>query len=151
MHRIFLIISWDYQERMWGRGKGQTRRLPPFRILFVLGWGETGSTWWHPRLKVDEYGAFGGMRIGRGNRSRILVEKLPQCHFVHHKSHKSWFWACAIGAQRPTALALERSTITGSIEQKLNIYQILITKNVLLFLELYSAVLGPSSKVVWTA
>jgi hypothetical protein len=33
----------------------------------------------------DECGAVGGMRIGRGNE--ILGENLPQCHFVHHKSH----------------------------------------------------------------
>jgi hypothetical protein len=27
----------------------------------------------------------GGIQIGRGNE--VLGEKLPQCHFVHHKSH----------------------------------------------------------------
>jgi hypothetical protein len=34
---------------------------------------------------LDEYGAFGGMRIGRG--TDVLGENLPQCHFVHHKFH----------------------------------------------------------------
>jgi hypothetical protein len=30
-------------------------------------------------------GAIGGIKIGRGNE--VLGEKLPQCHFVNHKSH----------------------------------------------------------------
>jgi hypothetical protein len=34
----------------------------------------------------DDYcGTVGGMRIGKGNE--VLLEDLPQCHFVHHKSH----------------------------------------------------------------
>jgi hypothetical protein len=150
---MLLIIWREYQGRMWGRGKGQTRRLPPFRVLFILGWVETGSTRCHPQLKVDEYGASGGMRIGRGNRSRLLVETLPQCHFVHHKSHMSWFWACAVGPQTPTALATERSPLTENTEQEINIYQILITQKIyiILLLKMYSAVLGSSPKVVWTA
>jgi hypothetical protein len=32
---------------------------------------------------IDEYEAFGGMRIGRG--TEVLGENLP--HVVHHKSH----------------------------------------------------------------
>jgi hypothetical protein len=36
-------------------------------------------------IEVDRCGAFGGMRIGRGNRS--TGENLTQCHFVYHKSH----------------------------------------------------------------
>jgi hypothetical protein len=28
---------------------------------------------------INEYGAVGGIRIGKGN--------LPQCHFVHHNFH----------------------------------------------------------------
>jgi hypothetical protein len=34
---------------------------------------------------IDEYGAFGGTRIGR--ETEVLGENLLQIHFVHHKSH----------------------------------------------------------------
>jgi hypothetical protein len=36
-------------------------------------------------IDVDDYGAVGGMRIGRG--TEVHGEHLPQCHFVHHKFH----------------------------------------------------------------
>jgi hypothetical protein len=38
--------------------------------------------------KINEYGAVGGMRICRRNRS--TGRKLPQCHLVHHKPHMTW-------------------------------------------------------------
>jgi hypothetical protein len=34
---------------------------------------------------ADECEVAGGMRIGRG--TEIFRENLPQCHFVHNKSH----------------------------------------------------------------
>jgi hypothetical protein len=33
----------------------------------------------------DECGAVGGMRIV--GETEVLRENMPQCHFVHHKSH----------------------------------------------------------------
>jgi hypothetical protein len=38
----------------------------------------------------DKCGAVGGMRIGRG--TEVLGENLPQCHFLHHKSHMTLPW-----------------------------------------------------------
>jgi hypothetical protein len=37
---------------------------------------------------INECGAAGGMTIGRGNQS--TPRKPPQCHFIHHKFHKTW-------------------------------------------------------------
>jgi hypothetical protein len=37
---------------------------------------------------IHEYGAFGRMRIWRGNQ--VFGGNLPQCHFAYHKSHIIW-------------------------------------------------------------
>jgi hypothetical protein len=47
-------------------------------------------------------GEIGGMMIGRG-KNDVLVENLPQCRFVHYKSHMSArtrIRAAVVGSQR---------------------------------------------------
>jgi hypothetical protein len=39
-------------------------------------------------IDYDECGAVGGMRID--NETEVLRVNLPQCHFVHNKSHLTW-------------------------------------------------------------
>jgi hypothetical protein len=54
--------------------------------LSPLGTLATNWPMYQPRMMNEgECGAVGGMRIGRG--AEVLAESLPQCHFVHHKSH----------------------------------------------------------------
>jgi hypothetical protein len=58
-------------------------------VVSFMWWGKIESTCgtsatlfgqlYQPRMTDDEFGAVGGMRIGRRN--------LPQCHFIHHISH----------------------------------------------------------------
>jgi hypothetical protein len=53
--------------------------------LSPLGTSASVGLLYQPRMKDDDYGAVGGMRIGRG--TEVLGGNLRQCHFVHHKSH----------------------------------------------------------------
>jgi hypothetical protein len=65
---VFLGVGWDWVHLV---------RQPLTGLLY------------QPRMiDVDECGAVGGMRVGRGNR--VIGENLPQSHFVHHKPHMTW-------------------------------------------------------------
>jgi hypothetical protein len=56
--------------------------------LCLHGTSATVGLLYQPLMIDDDCVAGGGMRIGRGNRS--TRRNLPQCHFVHHKSHMTW-------------------------------------------------------------
>jgi hypothetical protein len=54
-------------------------RLSPFGSVPLRG------ILYQPQIDDDDCGAIVGMQIGRGND--VLGEILPQCQFVHNKSH----------------------------------------------------------------
>jgi hypothetical protein len=54
--------------------------------LSPVGTAATIGLLYQPQMTDDdECGAIGGMRIG--GETEVLGENLPQCHFVHQKSH----------------------------------------------------------------
>jgi hypothetical protein len=42
---------------------------------------------YQPQMKDDDCGAIGGISIG--GETEVLLENLPQCDFVHHRTHMS--------------------------------------------------------------
>jgi hypothetical protein len=75
-----------------------------------LGTSATVGLLYQPRMSDDDYGAVGGIRIGRGNRStRRKPAPVPLCppHIPHDLT-----WdrtrAAAVGSQRLTAWAMAR-------------------------------------------
>jgi hypothetical protein len=80
------------------------------------GWGETESTWYvghcWPIVPApdDDYGAVGGMRIGKGNRStRRKPAPVPLCPpGIPHDLTWVRTRAAAVGSQRLTAWAMAR-------------------------------------------
>jgi hypothetical protein len=78
----------------------------------LSGWGETGESTWYvgllyqPRMiDDDDYGAVGGMRIGRGNRStRKKPAPVPLCPpQIPYDLTRDRPRAAAVGSQRLTA------------------------------------------------
>jgi hypothetical protein len=71
--------------------------------LSPLGTSATVGLLYQPRMIDDDYGAVGELELA--GETEVLGENLPQCHFVHHKSHMTWdrTRAAAVGGQRLNA------------------------------------------------
>jgi hypothetical protein len=92
---------WDWLDT---EAEGKRRHLPSMGLRtlltwsssLVLGWGETESTWyvgsylsywtspWWWMMSVEQ-------SVERvAEETEVRRENLPQCRFVHHKSHMTW-------------------------------------------------------------
>jgi hypothetical protein len=72
--------------------------------LSPLGTSATVGLLYQPRMIDDDYGAVGGMRIGRGNRStRRKPAPVPHCPPQIHDLTWDRTRAAAVGSQRLTA------------------------------------------------
>jgi hypothetical protein len=82
--------------------------------LGPLGMSVTVGLWYQLRMIDDDYGAFGGMRIGRGNRStRRNPASVPLCPpQIPHDLTWDWTRAAAVGSQRLTAWAMARPYVS---------------------------------------
>jgi hypothetical protein len=90
--RAELHYDWVDEHALLQKSQVAFSRIYFFFFLVSRGalspFGTSATVWpkYQPRMIDDnERGTFGGMRIGRGNRS--TRGKPAQCHFVHHKSH----------------------------------------------------------------
>jgi hypothetical protein len=78
--------------------------------IFLISWGGVRQSTWYvdllyqPRM-TDEYGAFGGMRIGRGKRNtQGKPAPVPLCSpQIPHDLTWDRTWAAAVGSRRLTA------------------------------------------------
>jgi hypothetical protein len=116
------------QEQIWGP---QLQKLPPhwtelhgwtsslssFSLVSLggvrlspLGTSATVGLLYQPRMIDDDYGAVGGMRIGRGNRSiRRKPASMPLCPpKIPHDLTWDRNRAAAVGSQQLTAWAMAR-------------------------------------------
>jgi hypothetical protein len=84
--------------------------------LSPLGMSDTVGLFYQHRMKDDDdYGAVGGMRIGRGNRStRKKPAPVPLCPpQIPHNLTWDRTRAAAVGSQRLTARAMARPRKTN--------------------------------------